>query len=546
LPLATLKPHRASFWLLIALVLIGFLMIQRHQWSADVRSSDDDVTYLSYAMSLGIDGDLDFSNELKCCANMARNGRVPGGFYGSGLMAAPFVALFSLADRLAGNLVIDDRSQYLHSWSYFGFSFAVHAYFLAAVLLLWDVARRIDPCAGMHTVLLMAFASGVYYFVAGRPRMAHGFEFFCLALCLQASVRAAQALLSRQSVRPFHLFAAALAAGLTLTVRFSDLNVVALPVLALLLLAAARQEELPRPALWLRFIATYAALLLAVLLGVGGMNRHVYGDAFLTSAVVYGTPTQLSALEQGAALQDGAASFLAEAILNLFSLFFGSEFGLLYTHPVSCLGIAAALFVLAILPKKGKSALRWLTLFLLLAYAGFSIAIVLIWRSPGMSFGYRSLFPLFPVGFLGWWVAAGLFAPLPLRKTFWAVLLCLCGFSLLGQALFTKTPDLGYRQGYAALGLEGQSAQGFEFALLRDAASAPAWSTFFKDGPIGYLNKMYFSSAYREWLMSGRTGQLPERQHPPIDGAYLAILAALWAAWGVAALRLERQGACPS
>ncbi|MBI4968890.1 MAG: hypothetical protein HZC25_12305 [Rhodospirillales bacterium] len=525
----------AARWTFFLLVIACVLLIARHQWSADIRESDDDVTYLSYAMSLGIDGDLDFSNELKCCRNMALNGRVPGGFYGAGLMAAPFVTLFSLVDRAVRHPVIKDRSQYRHSWSYFGFSFAVHFYFLAAVFLLARTARSLDRRAGPAMVLLMAVGSGVYYFVFGRPRMAHGFEFFALSLALYGGALAATTLQEKGLRLWWATGVGALGAVLTVGVRFSDLNVLLLPVLSLLLVLSLTPSAPPAPSSLKEFLFRYAIALCLALFPLGLLNLAVYDHVLLTSRVVYANTTQLTSLESGSPV---IAQWLG-LLKNLPVLLFGSEFGLLYTHPVASLGTGAAILMLFLQMARRFTWLSLVALLLVLAYAGFSIMIVLIWKSPGMSFGYRSLFPLFPLGFLGWWLLVRQCPAMP-RNVLMSVMAGLCLLSFAGQALFTKTRDLGYRPGVSSMGLEGQSADGFQMALLRGVATAEPWTVAIKDGPLGFMGKMYFSKPYLDWRIArlqGKAVAAPERQHPPIDGAFLGILGLMWLFWSALLLR---------
>ncbi len=530
------RPARDK-WLFLALVLFCFMLVTRHQWSADIRDSDDDVTYLSYAMSMGIDGDLDFSNELKCCQNMALNGRVPGGFYGAGLLAAPFVAAFSLLDRALENPVITDRSTYLHSWSYFGFSFAVHAYFLLAVQLLWWSAQRFNPTASLPMLLLMAVGSGVYYFVFGRPRMAHGFEFFALAL----AVHGATGMIRRAEWRRVWPSAieAALGAVLAVAIRFSDLNVLLLPAILLLFAACIDKTAALGKVELSRRLTVYGLALAMALVPLALFNELVYDHAVLSSHVVYGVTTQLTGLESGDGGFVGGTLRLLALLPGLLAVIFGSEFGLLYTDPVAVVGVALAILLLLRSVLMGHRWLSVFTLLLVLGYCLFSLLIVLLWKSPGMSFGYRSLFPLFPLGFAGWWLWHRQ-TELRWRQGVQVLLVALCLLSLAGQALFTKTPHLSYREGTSALGLEGKTAIGFETALLKDMLTVAPWNVTLKDGPYGYVSKMYFSKAYLGWLAErwqGRDVAPPERQHPPIDGLFLALLALLWGVWSVRLVR---------
>jgi len=53
---------------------------------------------------------------------------------GSGLIAAPFVVIFSLVDRIINHPIINNHNNYSGSWSLFGFVFAVIILFIMWVI----------------------------------------------------------------------------------------------------------------------------------------------------------------------------------------------------------------------------------------------------------------------------------------------------------------------------------------------------------------------------------------------------------------------------
>ena len=114
--------------ILFAIVFAVFFVVMFNPvWLKRTKLGSDDSSYISHAFTLGLDGDIDYSNEP--VAKWAANKKIPTGSIGSGILAAPFVALFSVIDRLIGHPVLDDHANFFGSWSMYGFFFATSIYF---------------------------------------------------------------------------------------------------------------------------------------------------------------------------------------------------------------------------------------------------------------------------------------------------------------------------------------------------------------------------------------------------------------------------------
>ena len=92
----------------------------------------DNASYISHEFSTGLDGDLNYQNEP--VTDFSRNNVLPRHPIGSGLLASPFVALFSLIDRIMDHPIIYNHKDFLNSWSYFGFFFSVSVYFFLGII----------------------------------------------------------------------------------------------------------------------------------------------------------------------------------------------------------------------------------------------------------------------------------------------------------------------------------------------------------------------------------------------------------------------------
>ena len=78
-----------------------------------IKIHGDEASYFSHALTLGLDGDLDYSNEP--VDSWSKNHLMPSHPIGSGILAAPFVAIFGVIDHwwngelflFGGNFLLD-------------------------------------------------------------------------------------------------------------------------------------------------------------------------------------------------------------------------------------------------------------------------------------------------------------------------------------------------------------------------------------------------------------------------------------------------------
>ncbi len=486
-------------------------------------------------MTLGLDLDMDFSNEITRDRYVGPNGNTPRGFYGAGLMAAPFVAIFSVIDRMAGAAVIDDRDQFLHTWSYFGFSAAVQVYFLLSIVFFWRSANALGTSLPKAAIVLFCFSSGVLYFVFVRPRMPHAFEFFALSLVTYASVRLWEEL---KNGRPCLVWGsvAAFAANLCVSVHMNDANVALLPILfCLMMLCLERDGKIDGEARrgWFRMTGGYLLLVGLFYIPFGILNFAFFDTAFPMPRDIYGGDFVLPEVNRIDAAFETFRTWLS-ALPSTGTVLFGAEFGLLYTNPVAVIGTAAIMATLAGAAVRGRTLAPTIAIGAVAVYVLFSLSFVLLWRSTGSSYGYRYLYPLFPIGFLGyllWWSRAN--GTAVRRLAHWACL-ALCVFSIIGQVLFTKTEALSYRIGTTSLGRVAATAPDFNTNLLSEAINAKAWNKVLKDGVFGYVNKMYVNRTYFRWkadqvFHGGAKGaREPNWQHPDQVAWFMLVLCVAW------------------
>ncbi|MDB4285632.1 hypothetical protein N9903_01865, partial [bacterium] len=377
---------------------ISFAAIFSPDSIATSRFYGDDASYLSHAFTLGLDFDLDYANEP---AHVYGSSKImPSHPIGTGIMAAPFVALGGLADRITGHPVIVRQKLPLGSWSLLGFFAAANIYFLSGIFLYWKGLASINRTRTMlWTVVLFAMSTGVPYYVLRRFTMAHAFEFFgCAAVFFSVSMLYRAVALGRK--RCFWLVSCSLLTSLNIFIRYSNLNLLLLPPAIFLIVRFIDREDehpaLDRRKFW-KWLALVTVISLLAYVPFGFFSNHYFGSYFPSIKAVYGVDAR-NIGTMSLAQKVGALLALSP---NIFKLFFSSEMGILYTNPVVAVGIPFLLFTAVRGLLRRRSAFNFLLLLSIAGFSAFSFAIVLWWKSTGSSYGYRYLFPLIPLGMVG-------------------------------------------------------------------------------------------------------------------------------------------------
>jgi len=529
----------------IAIILFSLLQLCpfRLMWQV----GGDDLSYLSHAFTIALDFDLDYANEP--ATRKSGNGRLASHPLGPGVMAAPFVALFSAADRLSGNPVIGNHALYSGSWSYFGFLFSAVFYYLSGISLYYRSMLRV--CfVPPGTAFLVLASSGSAYFAMNRFTLGHSFEFFLLAAIFCGTVRvwslgAAKGVAVGFSEALLPSLSVAAAVIFSLFVRPANVNVLLLPplVLAALLCLDERVEwKLFFHSLWQLYFWT---CILAVLFAL--FNHSLYGVYYPTMTALYKKSAAFS--RYGIDPDNSGRTVVAlvtQVTANLRylpNLLFGSEHGLLYSNPLTLVGTFLLLLRLA-RSTALRLAPKWTLLLLTLGYCGLPVAVVLLWKTTAGSYGYRYLFSIFPLGVTGYllWLR---YASAWSRSALWLnrALIGLCLFSVFSQLFFSMTQKLEVREGVNTFGINYKaSANGYDMALVGELVNPRAWLLMLAKkapgfvafnvvqyagvDPAGVASKGGISEDYRRAV-----GKMKELQHGSLvfsPGDYLLQISVLF------------------
>jgi hypothetical protein len=365
---------------LIYLVVIGLSFQQQDHFYG--TSKFDAASYVSHAFTIGLDGDLDYRNELAFSYRTSLNPAetAPRHPMGMGILAAPFVAAFSLIDRANDHPVLADRTAYIGSWSYFGIQFATAFYFLAGIALYQLALGR---WVNSFIVAAAVISAGLLYYVTGQFAFVHAYEFFTLAALTAACVELCRA---RKGWQTGALVSAIGAATfLAFMVRWADYGTLAVPLLAIV-----THYLIERDGRYRRAIALSYAGVLGGLAAVSLFHLWAFGIIWPTPEYFYGT-ADIARLSANGGLM---ARFLRN-LPNLPLLLFSSEFGLLWTFPLFPIACAAGLF--ATWRWLREEPLPWALWALAIGWCvAVPLAIVLLWETTASGYGYRYLLPSMP------------------------------------------------------------------------------------------------------------------------------------------------------
>lgn len=447
--------------MLVFIFLFSFSFIPAHFLNPNIESYDD-RSYLAHAFTLGLDWDLDYENERAIRFNRA--GTLPSHPIGSGFLAAPFVAIFSIVDRVSGNEIIIDRSAYFGSWSYFGFLFAVNLFFLLGVNLYFRALKTVYTgyTFGFHLVVIMG--TGVIYYVLGRFTMSHGFEFFVFSATVYLSVLLQESHHGGNRAKSI-LYALLLGflVVLNLWVRPSNLNCLFLPFIWLLILNLYSRKKIET-----KWYFSIALSIVVWLVPYWTFNWHYYQQLFPSYSVAYsvGMP--------GAGIPEGFINlvvYVLSLVPNIFALVFSSEVGIIYSDPILVIGFIGFIYFLVTKFTRGNRVKVGFCALMVLFYYAYSVAIVLVWKTTASDYGYRYLFPVLPVATL---FVAVLLRDLDAKQVKWrkSVKYAILGLSIVGivNVYFYKvTPALSPVEQENVYGeWHSSSLKGYEMNLIRE------------------------------------------------------------------------------
>tara|TARA_B100002052_G_scaffold9759_1_gene8139 strand:- start:1601 stop:3160 length:1560 start_codon:yes stop_codon:yes gene_type:complete len=340
----------------------------------------DDAEYYYSAITIGLDFDLDFSNQMEGVENRYLNKEikkvVPFHPIGSGILASPFIFIASIIQNLF-------NTGGLTSLIYFMYSVAPVFYLLVSILLIQKSMNNLEIRYSNFLLLIAIFGTGVSYYSFDRFSMSHVYEFFATSFLIFLSTKSVN---EKNKSRLNNInFSLGFLMFLFLTVRWINYLFFLIPmVIYLISKSSIRKIYTERPFI---FGALFGLILFLV------HTKYLYGIYTLNQAPI------LLSIENSFSANYSRffdLSMFLENIAFLFQgltiIFFSQEFGLFFFAPILFLSFVFVFFTLI-----NKNYLLSFTLLILYITPFMS---VIVTQNTAFSYGYRYLFVLIPLNIL--------------------------------------------------------------------------------------------------------------------------------------------------
>ncbi|MCS5712310.1 hypothetical protein [Candidatus Berkiella aquae] len=458
----------------IPLILLVLLLFSPYHALMKDKLYADDASYLAHGFTLGLDYNLQYKDSV--AEWKTQNQQAAAHPIGPGLFASPFIAAFSLLDKISNHPVIKNHTHFQYSWSFFGFAFSSVVFFVLGLYCYIKGLEDLSFKLSRKHFLFVASSFGILFYVLFRPVMGHSFEFFTIALCFWSTIKMFLTISAHEKLPYRYAFICALSIILTMQIRPANINVILLPVVMFGFLYVTQKKEMTASDLKNCLLTSMfgAVSVLICYLPFLYINEQLYGMLYPSSSAMYGPTT--NPVPEITSFSDFINTLLVllSRMPHILTICFSSEFGLAFSSAILFFG-TVFLYYYLFANLKQKSVLALSTLIFLSLYIALPVVITLFWQSLGDAYGYRFLYCLFPLAILGygfWHQQLKSY----LAKVLQVTILLLCGYGLLGNMLFGLNNDLLYKSDVAnSFGREGGGAVGYNFAVLESAAKPSTW-----------------------------------------------------------------------
>ncbi len=366
-----------KFYLLVVLLVISLVKIDYRFDEIPYGLEVDDAEYYYSAVTLGLDYDLDFSNQMEGIENRYLNIEkqkiVPFHPIGSGILAAPFVIFGNIVSKM-----ISDQD--IVSYVYFFYSLSPIFYFFISIKFIQSTLQNLSINYDNYLLLLLVMGTGVSYYAFDRFSMSHVYEFFSVScLCYLTSK-----LLNLKNIKqqPVLIFLLGILIFIFLTIRWVNYFLILIPGI-ICLVSNNPLNKIYRSIFFLS--GCFSGTILFLL-----HTKYLYGFySFNQSNVVLLVENSFE--DNYLRFFDFSLFFenLIFALKSLRIILFGQEFGVFYFAPILFVSIFIFLFQI----REKKYLLSFLTL---LTYL-FPIFSIIVLQNTAFSYGFRYLFVLIPL-----------------------------------------------------------------------------------------------------------------------------------------------------
>ena len=337
----------------------------------------DDAEYYYSAVTIGIDFDLDFSNQMSGIENRFLNKEikkiVPFHPIGSGALASPFIMIGNFLQRIF-------EQTGLISIVYFLYSLSPIFYLLISIILIQNSLRSLEITFNNNLLLLSVLGTGISYYSFDRFSMSHIYEFFGTSFLIYLTTK------SLKEQDSFKLRCLNFLLGFLmfffLSIRWTNYLYFLIPLIIYLISGRTINKLYFKASFLIGWFIGLALFLYH--------TKYLYGIYTLNQA-----PIVLS-VENSFSTNFSRFFDLGLLMENMIFLFrglgvivFSQEFGIFFFAPIIFIS-----FILVIYLLFNKQYLLSLILIFLYLIPFMSVVVI---QNTAFSYGYRYLFVLIPI-----------------------------------------------------------------------------------------------------------------------------------------------------
>ena len=363
------------FYLIIFLIFLSILFKVDYRYINELNCCGDDFDYYSHALTIAVDKDFDYSNQLTPNdASFFMDEKIaPLGFFGTGMLSAPFLFLGDLLDKALGQQRISNKVILYSLSSIF--------YLLLSIILIYSGLTKLKINENIYILFLFISGSGLAYYAFERYSMTHVYELFSISLIFYSVVNIN---ILKDKKKHYFLLAFAIFAGIS--VRYTNYFLFILPyIFEKIYFKNNKKFKSFSSCYFIAFLSFFSLLFYFI-------NAQIYGKFIVNPLNIYYADSYrvTNYLNE----INNVFDFFTINIQILLKILFAQEFGIFWFSPIIFIG-----FVTSISFLKNKE-LNYLTRILVMIVFLYNFGIVAVWSSTASSYGFRYLFSLIPVSLI--------------------------------------------------------------------------------------------------------------------------------------------------
>ena len=366
----TFTKSNKKIYFLIFIALFSILFKLDYRYINELSCCGDDFDYYSHALTIAVDNDFDYSNQLNPSkSTFYVDGKVaPLGFYGSGLLAAPFILVGSLFD----SIFVDSYIPY--KVITYSLSSLIYLFFTAYLIFKSLLLLNLKP--NFTFIILSLTGSGLGFYAFERYSMTHVYEAFSVALIFYSVVK-----ISLNKEKRIFYFLLAFSLFIALSVRYTNYHLLIAPLIFRKLFFVNSKNYLHRSGTFISSSLFFSVIFYLV-------NVKIYGQFILNPAEIY----YADSYRVTAYLQEvnSLFNFIKINFFIFLKILFSQEFGIFWFNPAVFSGLIISLIYFK------QSNIDIFTKLLIAFSFIYNFGIVAVWSSTASSYGIRYLFSLIP------------------------------------------------------------------------------------------------------------------------------------------------------